>query len=637
MLNPETLVAVNVGLPAVSALALLALNKKGVRTAIVTVSVLSLVASALLLFESGGVAFTPGGIYGQFVIVLDFALLLYFLYVGFKVRSPQVVALGLTQLIPAAYFEFVVQGTHVSNVIVVDSLSILLTLIINIVGSVVILYALGYMNEHEHHLHLETSRQNRFFFYMMILLAAMNGLVYSNSLYWLYFFWEVTTLCCYELIRHDMTEEAQRNSVQALWMGLVGGVGFVAAMFIGYYNVHSIALTEIMAEPQSLMLAFSFIALAAFTKAAQFPWHSWLLGAMVAPTPVSALLHSSTMVNAGVYMLLRLAPSIKGTPLTAIISFGGAFTFMLTAVLAIRQRVSKRVLAYSTIGNLGLITLCIGVNTPLSYSAAVALLIFHSVAKGLLFMGAGVVENKIGSRNIEDWEGLLGRLPLTTTVMIVGMLSMFIPPFGMLLGKLVAVDAIASSPLYLSLPLIILVVIGSAATTFYYAKWIGYMTVTPNSLAKRRDELLDHTYKISLLGLLTIDVVISLGVAFIINNLILPITRNLYPIVITTPNFGINLGFTSFPIIALWGGSLAVIIIGALIAKVRGGAISPPYMGGANMPTNNETFRSTADSEVRVTLSGVFLDANIDEAFYNRLAVILGVIVTIALFVVEVL
>ena len=422
-MNPETLVAINVGLPMVSALALLFLNDKQIRTAIVSLSAIVLISSSVLLYQAGGVVFSPGHVFEQAVVILDLALLIYFLYAGLKAKSPQVILLGLAQLIPAAYFEFVVKGTHVENIIVVDSLSILLTLIINIVGSVIVIYALSYMEDHEHHLHLEKSRQNRFFFFMVLLLTAMNGLVYSNSLYWLYFFWEVTTLCCYELIRHDMTEEAKQNSILALWMGLVGGVGFVAAMFVGYNAVHSIALTELMAAPEVLMLAFALITLAAFTKAAQFPWHGWLLGAMVAPTPVSALLHSSTMVNAGIYMLLRIAPAIQGTPLSNIIAISGAITFLVTAVLAIRQKVSKRVLAYSTIGNLGLITLCIGINTPLSYSAAVALLVFHSVAKGLLFMGAGTIENKIGSRNIEDWEGLLSRLPLTATVMIAGMVS----------------------------------------------------------------------------------------------------------------------------------------------------------------------------------------------------------------------
>lgn len=628
-MNPETLVAINVGLPVVSALALLILNDKRIRTAIVSLSTLVLISSAFLLYQSGGIVFSPGHIYEQAVVALDFILLVYFLYAGIKAKSPQVIALGLAQIIPAAYFEFVVKGTHVENIIMVDSLSILLTLIVNIIGSAVIVYALSYMEEHEHHLHLEKSRQGRFFFYLMLLLGAMNGMVYSNSLYWLYFFWEVTTLCCYELIRHDMTEEAKQNSVLALWMGLVGGVGFVAAMFVGYNAVQSIALTELMAAPQALMLAFGLIALAAFTKAAQFPWHSWLLGAMVAPTPVSALLHSSTMVNAGIYMLLRIAPAIQGTPLSSVIAFGGAFTFLVTAVLAIRQKVSKRVLAYSTIGNLGLITLCIGINTALSYSAAVALLVFHSVAKGLLFLGAGVVENKIGSRNIEDWEGLLSRLPLTTTVMIAGMVSMFLPPFGMLLGKWVAVDAIASSPLYVGLPIIVMVVLGSAATTFYYAKWIGYMIVSPNSLEKHKDEVLETPYKLSMVGLLIVDVVISLGAALVFDNIVIPIINNVYPVVFATPNLSIDLGFTSFPVFALWGGSIAVILIGSWLAKSKGGVLSPPYLNGANV--DNETFRTTADSEVKLSLSWVFLGGSINEAQYDKLALVLGALVTVAL------
>ncbi|TFH17628.1 NADH-quinone oxidoreductase subunit L [Candidatus Bathyarchaeota archaeon] len=630
-----TLVALTVGLPIVSGLAALVIPGKKIRSVLVSMTALLLIGSSIALLGVDEFTYNPAHIYEQAVVVLDFALLLYFLYAGIKAKSLPVIGLGLVQIIPAAYFEFIVKGTHVQNIIMVDNLSILLTLIINVVGSVVIIYALSYMEEHEHHLHLDKSRQSRFFFYLILLLGAMNGMVYSNSLYWLYFFWEVTTLCCYELIRHDMTEEAKENSILALWMGLVGGVGFVAAMFVGYNAVHSIALTELMAAPQALMLAFGLIALAAFTKAAQFPWHGWLLGAMVAPTPVSALLHSSTMVNAGIYMLLRIAPAIQGTPLSTVIAFGGAFTFLITAVLAIRQKASKRVLAYSTIGNLGLITLCIGLNTALSYSAAVALLVFHSVAKGLLFMGAGVIENKIGSRNIEDWEGVLGRLPLTATVMIAGMVSMFLPPFGMLLGKWVAVDAIASSPLYLGLPLIIMVVLGSAATTFYYAKWIGYMIVAPNSLAKSKDEQLETPYKLSMVGLLIVDVVISLGAALVFNNIVVPVIKNVYPVVITTPNLSIDLGFTAFPVFALWGGSLAVILIGSWLAKSKGGVLSPPYLGGTNV--DNETFKTTADSEVKLSLSWIFLGGSIDEAQYEKAALILGALVTVAMILVGVI
>jgi ech hydrogenase subunit A len=636
-LNPETLVAVNVGLPVISALATLLLNDKRIRTAIVSLSSIILISSSVLLYQAGGIVFSPGHIYEQAVVVLDFALLLYFLYAGAKAKSLPVIGLGLAQMIPAAYFEFVVKGTHVQNIIMVDSLSILLTLVINIVGSVVIIYALSYMEEHEHHLKMKKSTQNRFFFFMILLLSAMNGMVYSNSLYWLYFFWEITTLCCYELIRHDGTDQAKENSVQALWMGLVGGVGFVGAMFVAYNQVHSIALTDLMAAPEALGLAFALMALAAFTKAAQFPWQGWLLGAMVAPTPVSALLHSSTMVNAGIYMLLRIAPAIQGTQLSYVIAMGGGLTFAVTAFLAIRQTVSKKILAYSTIGNLGLIVLCIGINTALSYTAAVSLLIFHSVAKGLLFMSAGVVENKIGSRDVEDWEGLLSRLPLTTTVMIAGMVSMFLPPFGMLLGKWVAVDAVASSPLYIGLPLVVLVVLGSAATTFYYAKWIGYMTVMPNSLEKKKDEELESPYKLSMVGLLVLDVVLSVGVALVINKLVAPVVSIAYPVVVSTSSFNIDLGFTSFPVMALWGGMVAVLLIGSWLAGSKGGKVVAPYMSGANVPGDFTKYRSTAGGEFDVSVTGVFLKNSINEAALNKLAMVIGVVITVALILVEVI
>jgi len=635
-LNPETLIAVNVGLPAVVALASLVLNDKRMRTGIVSLTSLVLIVSSILLYLGGGVEFSPAPVIGTVVLALDFALLGYFLYVGYRSRSPLVLGLALLQLVPVAYFEFVLKGAHVENVIAVDGLSTLLTLIINIVGSVVCIYALSYMEEHEHHLHLERSRQGRFFFYLVLLLGAMNGLVYSNSLYWLYFFWEVTTLCCFELIRHDGTEEAEANAVTALWMGLVGGVGFVAAMFAGYGAVHSIALTDLMAAQgsQLLLAGFALMALAAFTKSAQFPFHSWLLGAMVAPTPVSALLHSSTMVNAGVYMLLRIAPAIKGTPLSYVIALGGAVTFVVTSFLAIRQSVSKRVLAYSTIGNLGLIILCIGLNTGLSYTAALTLLFFHSVAKGLLFMGAGVVENKVGSRNIEDWEGLLGRMPLTGMVMIIGMVSMFLPPFGMLIGKWVAVDAVASTPLIIGLPLVVMVVLGSAATTFYYAKWLGFLTILPNSLEKRKDENLETPYRVSLYGLLGLNILVSVGAALVVDDVVNPILAAAYQQAVTTPGYSIDLGFTAFPVWPLWAALLAVILIGSTVARSKGGALSPPYLGGENVAGKPVTFMTTADSEVAVEVSGVYLAPQIDEASIDRLAVGAGILIMALMFLV---
>lgn len=180
------------------------------------------------------------------------------------------------------------------------------------------------------------------------------------------------------------------------------------------------------------LLLFS---LAAFTKAAQMPFQSWLLGAMVAPTPTSALLHSSTMVKAGVFLLIKISPCLGFTIPGFLVMTVGIATFLFCALAAISQSNAKRVLAYSTISNLGLIVACAGVGTDGAIWAAIFLLIFHAVAKSLLFLCVGTAEHHIGSRNIEDMDDLFERMPRLARLMAIGIMGMFIAPFGMLVSK----------------------------------------------------------------------------------------------------------------------------------------------------------------------------------------------------------
>ena len=174
------------------------------------------------------------------------------------------------------------------------------------------------------------------------------------------------------------------------------------------------------------------------------------------------------MVKAGSYLVLRLAPAIAGTRLSDVIAVAGAFTFALASLLAVGQSNGKKVLAYSTISNLGLIVACAGLNTPLAYGAALMILCFHAASKALLFMCLGTIEQAIGSRDIEDMGGIMYRMPVTTVMALLGMVSMLLPPFGMLISKWMAIEASVTSPLVL-----VLVVIGSALTVFFWAKWIG--------------------------------------------------------------------------------------------------------------------------------------------------------------------
>lgn len=196
----------------------------------------------------------------------------------------------------------------------------------------------------------------------------------------------------------------------------------------------------------AMLLPFAFLCLAAFTKSAQVPFESWLCGAMVAPTPVSALLHSATMVKAGTYLLLRMAPAFAGTTMSTIVALFGAFTFVGTCMLAVSQSNAKKILAYSTISNLGLIIACVGINTPASMVAATMIIIYHSVSKGLLFMCVGAIEQRIGSRDIEDMRGLYSVMPRTAIITAIGIFTMMLPPFGMLIGKWMAIEAIARAP-----------------------------------------------------------------------------------------------------------------------------------------------------------------------------------------------
>jgi len=305
----------------------------------------------------------------------------------------------------------------------------------------------------------------------------MNGVVLSNDMGYFYFFFEVTTLCSFLLIGHDGTPLAVGNALRALWMNSLGGLVFVLAMVAVFTRYQALDLQRIIAVPSGggiYLLAPALLILAAFTKSAQFPFQSWLLGAMVAPTPVSALLHSSTMVKVGVYLVLRLVPGIRGTFLSESLAVFGAFTFLAAAALAVGQSNGKKVLAYSTISNLGLIFACAGLNTPAALTAAVLLIIFHAVIKALLFLCVGTIEQRIASRDIEDMRGLYAKMPITALITVLGVIMMIMPPFGLLLGKWMAMESAAHN-----LFVILMVALGSALTVMYWARWAGTLMSDP--------------------------------------------------------------------------------------------------------------------------------------------------------------
>lgn len=396
----------------------------------------------------------------------------YVIYVGARARKPLIVLLMVAQVGLMAWFEWA-HGARleVTHHLFLDKFSVIMALINGAVGGGICLYALGYMREYHEVAHREVAdRRPLFFGLLFVFMGAMFGIIFANNLLWLFLFWEVTTLCSFLLIGYTQTAEAQRNALRALVMNLAGGLAFALAIVWGYHQTGSVELQALLASKRSLaLLPAALLCFAGITKSAQLPFSSWLLGAMVAPTPVSALLHSSTMVKAGVYLVLRMAPIITETTVGLAVALTGAITFLVGSLAAITTSDAKKVLAYSTVANLGLIVMCGGIGTPAAVWAGVLLIIFHAIAKCLLFLCVGVVEQKLHSRDIEDMSGLLLSMPRVGIMMLIGMAGMFLAPFGMLISKWAVLKAVVDAYPALS----VFIVFGSAATLFFWVKWMG--------------------------------------------------------------------------------------------------------------------------------------------------------------------
>lgn len=248
------------------------------------------------------------------IMIMELVIGGYLFYIGFRYKRYWVPVLVGLQVVPLLGAEwFLGHGINVENNLFVDRLSIILALVIGVVGSLICVYALGYMDSFHRHFRTDVKdKQNFFFFLLFVFLSAMFGIVFANNLLWLYFFWEITTLCSFFLIGYKRNEESRNNAFRALQYNLIGGLAFAAALVYLLVTAKTIELDKVMMLKNGfVMLPLVLMAFAGLTKSAQLPFSSWLLGAMVAPTPVSALLHSSTMVKAGVYLVLRFSPPLK--------------------------------------------------------------------------------------------------------------------------------------------------------------------------------------------------------------------------------------------------------------------------------------------------------------------------------------
>lgn len=356
---------------------------------------------------------------GWVIALLPLTLFFYF--------ASQLPAIAHGDLITAKYSW--VPTLSVNLYFLMDGLSLMMALIITGVGTLIFIYAAGYLHG--------DPLEGRFYSYLLVFMAAMIGLVLSDNLLTLFVFWELTSISSYLLIGYKHNHaESRAAALRALLVTGAGGLAMMAGFILigrvaGTMEISALTGQSIKIQESSLYLPLLIlVCLGAFTKSAQFPFHFWLPGAMTAPTPVSAYLHSATMVKAGVFLLARLSPALSGTDEWRLLLVGfGVATLLIGGYLSLKQDDLKRILAYSTVSSLGLLVALLGWDTKIAAEAAVLFLLVHSLYKGAMFMIAGAIDHTTGTRDINQLGGLLRAMPMIATGTILAALSMAgIPP-----------------------------------------------------------------------------------------------------------------------------------------------------------------------------------------------------------------
>lgn len=304
--------------------------------------------------------------------------------------------------------------------LVADGLGVFLSIVAAGIGSLAIIFSIDYM--------ADEAQLGRYYALVLLFIGAMAGLALSGSLLLMFLFWEITAFCSYALISfHNDDPKAVAGGIKALIITQFSGMGLLAGALVIYAYLGSYQISTFLADAQTLppgvlsLIAFGFLAAAA-GKSAQVPFQTWLPDAMEAPTPVSALIHAATMVNAGIYLLARFYPAFEPVPgWTMAVLIVGLLSALMAALMALVANDLKRVLAYSTISQLGYMVYAIGVS---GVFASQFHLLSHSIFKALLFLGAGAVIHTVNTRDMREMGGLGRQMPFVRVVFIIGALAL---------------------------------------------------------------------------------------------------------------------------------------------------------------------------------------------------------------------
>jgi NADH-quinone oxidoreductase subunit L len=367
----------------------------------------------------------------------------------------------------AETLRFPVGGIFGDFTLIPDGLGVFLAAVAAVVGSLAVIFSIDYMGGE--------AQLGRYYALVLLFIGAMAGLVLSGSLLFMFLFWEITAFCSYALISfHNDDPKAVTGGIKALIMTQVGGAGLLAGALLVYASLGTYDVQALLGQSASLppgvlaAVAYGFL-IAAAAKSAQVPFQTWLPGAMEAPTPISALIHAATMVNAGVYLLARFYPAFEGVPgWTMAVLIVGLVSALLAAIMALVANDLKCALAYSTISQLGYMVFAIGTG---AIFASQFHLLSHAVFKALLFLGAGAVIHTVGTRDMRQMGGLGRQMPWVRAAFIIGAAALAGLPLanGFFSKELVLEVALEHGPLWAY----ILMLIGAGLTALYSLRMVS--------------------------------------------------------------------------------------------------------------------------------------------------------------------
>jgi ech hydrogenase subunit A len=530
----------------------------------------------------------------------DMMLLLYFGWVAIRRKSWLVGLMSILQLGALLYLLTIIPRVDEMQ-FMVDKLSVFMFLLINVISSLISIYSLQYIDEED----CSAFRKKYFLSILFWFIAVMNLIVSSDNMEYFFLFFELTTLASFLLIEFRKDETSVKNALTALWMNQMGGLAILVAIFFITNNGYGAAtFSNLLAHSSAsgILLPLALFSIAALIKGAQMPFSKWLLGAMVAPTPVSALLHSSTMVKIAPFIILRLSPALKDTPVASVVIALTGFVFIAAAIGALSQDNFKRILAHSTIALLALMIMMGAVGTPVTLVASLTLIFFHGISKCMLFLNAGILERVFHFKQASDMDKLGETGPFTSFVITIGFMSLLLPPFGAFIGKWFSIETMGTLALHqklLGALVIVAIACGGAVLSLLYFKVLGLLIARTGNQDKIKFEKTKPLYADTIYILLGLIILSVLSFPFLMTDYFVPVASQTLslPIAVATEGWNLHIGSMTLPIVPLLIAFflLPVTIILAMFIRFKNVDRAKEYMCGEKINYSFSSFYFSTD------------------------------------------